>query len=477
MAAAAVLFVYVMAFQGLTAAGLLGPDEPRYAWIGREMAASGDWLTPRLWGDPWHEKPPLLYWMAGVFFRLGFGDDLAPRLPVALASILFLAAYAYLLSQLFGWRAALLAALFLASSLGWLGFGFVAATDLPLAATFSLSMLVWVRWLDTEQRGLLALGAGLLGLAVLAKGLVPLVLALPFLGAARRRIPQLLGLLPTTVFLLVAAPWYAGMLVAHGREFFDEFFLRHHFSRFATEELQHQQPFWFYVPVLLAGVFPWTPLWLLWRKLGARDGRILFLLAWFFWGLLFFSAATNKLPGYVLPLLPAWAALTGIALDRTARAPWALAFCALLLGVIPLIASVLPEALRFGLRQASGADLGWGWMAAAAVLAVLVWSLERQNRRRWAVLILASSVTAGTSLLRTRVLPILDERVSARRVWHEISHADGALCWEPGLHRSYQYGLFYYSRRVLPVCPEHWDGQRIVQRSRDRPRLEPAAGH
>ncbi|HSW51218.1 MAG TPA: hypothetical protein VLH09_13630, partial [Bryobacteraceae bacterium] len=76
--------LYLVYFYGLTGAGLIGPDEPRYASIGREMARSGDWVTPRLWGDPWFEKPPLLYWMTASATRLGLGDDLAPRLPVAL---------------------------------------------------------------------------------------------------------------------------------------------------------------------------------------------------------------------------------------------------------------------------------------------------------------------------------------------------------------------------------------------------------
>src|SRR5579862_7835041 len=82
---------YFLYFFGVTAAGVIGPDEPRYAAIGRAMAQTGDWVTPRLWGSPWFEKPALLYWMTAAGFRLGLGPDLAPRLPVALLSVAFLA--------------------------------------------------------------------------------------------------------------------------------------------------------------------------------------------------------------------------------------------------------------------------------------------------------------------------------------------------------------------------------------------------
>src|ERR1039458_2925330 len=104
---------YLLYFYGLGATGLIGPDEPRYASIAREMARSGDWITPRLWGQPWFEKPALLYWMAGAAFRLGIGPDLAPRLPVALVAAGFLLFYWWILRREFGARAAWFATLVL----------------------------------------------------------------------------------------------------------------------------------------------------------------------------------------------------------------------------------------------------------------------------------------------------------------------------------------------------------------------------
>src|ERR1700693_4693052 len=100
--AAAALLASPLYFFRLSGTGLLGPDEPRYAAIGREMAHSGDWITPRLWGQPWFEKPALLYWMTGAAFRMGLGPDLAPRLPVAIMSVAFLAFFWWMLRREFG---------------------------------------------------------------------------------------------------------------------------------------------------------------------------------------------------------------------------------------------------------------------------------------------------------------------------------------------------------------------------------------
>src|SRR5579872_4799270 len=170
---------------GLTRAGLISTDEPRYASIAREMAHSGDWITPRLWGSPWFEKPPLLYWMEAVAFRLGLNEDLAPRLPIAFASIAFLIFFYWILRREFGDPAASYSTVILATSAAWLGFSQIGVTDLPLTAAFSGAMLVSLGWLDRADRRYLPLAAAVLAIAVLAKGLVPLVLTLPLAWMGR----------------------------------------------------------------------------------------------------------------------------------------------------------------------------------------------------------------------------------------------------------------------------------------------------
>src|ERR1041385_5867373 len=121
----------VLYFRALGDIGLVGPDEPRYASIGRKMAHSGDWVTPRLWGEPWFEKPALLYWMTGMGFKLGLNDELAPRLPVAVCGIAFWVFFFWILRREFGDPAAWYAGAILDTSAAWLAYSHIAVTDLP----------------------------------------------------------------------------------------------------------------------------------------------------------------------------------------------------------------------------------------------------------------------------------------------------------------------------------------------------------
>ncbi len=450
--ALAALLAYLLLFHGLTGAGLLGPDEPRYAAIGREMATSGDWVTPRLWGEPWFEKPVLLYWLTASGFRLGLGDDLAPRLPVALLSLAFLLFYWRRLTVEFGPRAGHYATAMLASSAGWLGFSGVAVTDLPLAASFGAAWLFGLGWLRTGQRLALCAVGGFLGLAVLAKGLVPLVLALPALWFGRRLWRQ--WWIALASLLAVAAPWYVLCAWRNGEVFLQEFIWKHHVLRFQSEVIQHVQPWWFFIPVLVAGLFPWTPLLALApRQAVSNDQRKRLLGVLVVFGLVFFSASINKLPGYLLPLLPPLCALAGLGLAETRRAHWHLALTAGLLLLVPPLAAILPVALRDGLTRSTWPGFPWGAAGLALALALAVWLVERNRQRDRAVMLLLTGIAVSVVYLKTAVLPVLDENVSARSLWRRISPVSESVCVE-WLHRSWRYGLNYYSVRPLPDCAD-----------------------
>jgi 4-amino-4-deoxy-L-arabinose transferase-like glycosyltransferase len=445
--------MFFLYFFGLTDVGLLGPDEPRYAAVGREMALSGDWVTPRLWGTPWFEKPALLYWMIAAANRAGLGMDLAPRLPVVLLSVVFLCSYYLLLQAEFGRKPALYASIILGASAMWLAFSQLGLTDLPMAAFFSLAMLCGLRWQSTGKHRYLTVAGFLVGMSVLAKGLVPLVLVMPFVWFSRKRWRSLLQPGPAFAFFVTATPWYLLCAWRNGWEFLYEFFFRHHVERFTTQALLHSQPFWFYVPVFFAALFPWTPTVIpLFQKSFYNDTRRRFLLVWVIFGLVFFSVSINKLPGYVLPLLPAAAALAGIALDEVRDARLMLASACLLLLLVPVVAASLPGILvAGGLRRAQ--ILGWNWFFAITYLALaaVIWLWEEAGRRLSAVALVLFAVVFGVIYIKIQCYPVLDREASARWLWQRVGHLPAMACIE-NLERSWTYGLNYYAGARVPDC-------------------------
>jgi 4-amino-4-deoxy-L-arabinose transferase-like glycosyltransferase len=439
------------------------------------MAQTGDLVTPRLWGAPWFEKPPLLYWMTAAGTLAGVNADLAGRLPVALLSLFFLAVSFVLLRREFGFASAAISTALLATCAGWITYSGLCLTDLPLAVFFSLAVYAALPLLRDQPRvanlswRFLALGA-CLGLAVLAKGLVPIVLALPFFWFLRPFWRK--WWLAITGCLIVAAPWYALVTARNGYPFIQEFFLRHHFERLYSASLQHVQPWYYYVPVLLGGLFPWTPLFglLAWRE-PAWDRRRRFLATVIVFGFLFFSATRNKLPGYLLPLLPSAFALLGAQfeakrLSLVSRA-WLIP-CAVLIAAIPLLAPVLPESLSLGkislagLTRFSRTEL---FYIALPIVAVLL------ARRSWAGTLLVLCVVSGGLYLKHVSYPTLDKEVSARSLWRHWGDLPGSLC-ESWAGRDWVYGLSFYRGALIPPCSSGQFSYELRPHNHEKPTLE-----
>lgn len=456
LAAGAVALLAVMTLS-LAKVGLLGPDEPRYAFIGRQMAESGDWLTPRLWTEPpgpaklepWFEKPPLLYWMIAAGFCAGLGPDWAPRLPVALLSWVFVIFFWWALRRLEGLAAATAGAMVLATSAGWLAFSVTAATDLPLAVTFNSTLLLLLLRLGGGPAWMATAAGICFGFALLAKGLVAGVLVLPLLWWMRR---DARGLLHAAVAALaVALPWFTLMTLRHGWAFIEVFFIKHHFARFASESLQHVQPFWFYLPVLLGGLFPWLPLVAgLMPRMWATAPRRVFA-ATLVLGFIFFSLSTNKLPGYLLPLWPSLAALLAVGVHEAGETRRSLAVAALLLALAPVVGSALPEVLLLGLRRTQWGGLPWEYVAAALPLAALAWWFQSRARHTAAAAVVAAGALIGVVYIQLSAYPVLDQVVSARGLTRRVAQHRDVMCVER-LHRALRYGLNYYLRQPLPAC-------------------------
>jgi 4-amino-4-deoxy-L-arabinose transferase-like glycosyltransferase len=326
-AALIVVTLVVCYFSNLGVIGFVGPDEPRYAWIARGMAESGDWVTPRLYGKPWFEKPVLYYWMAGASFRLFGVSEVAARLPSAICALLGTLALAWLAWRVYGAEIARWLLLLLPTSVGMIGFSHAAATDMPFSAMLIIAMVcaaVVMGFVQNENTPILPrtpwlallLFGFFLGLAVLAKGPAAIILSgggVFFWALFTKKWREAFRLLhPVAIasFCATALPWYI-LCARRNPDFFRIFIIEHNFKRYLTPEFQHIQPFWYYATVLLVALLPWSFI-----ALGAAAGsfkdavksglteKTTFFLSWALFCVAFFSISKSKLPGYILPAFP-----------------------------------------------------------------------------------------------------------------------------------------------------------------------------
>jgi len=461
-----VVFCGYLFLLGLQLIGLVGADEPRYAQVAREMLARHDWVTPFLYGHPWLEKPPLYYWCAMLVYKGAGGvTDTAARLPAAiLSSLLILLIYVW--SRRFRPGMQLDAALITASAAIVIGFGRGATTDMPLAVMFTAAMLSWYGWYASQGRSWLLGFYFFLALATLAKGPVAVFLAALILGvfAALRRDGRLVlrtsWPIGIALYLVVAAPWFIAVQHANP-EFFRTFFLQQNLERYTSNLYHHWQPFWFFLPAALLALMPWTVFVIEavveairdWRfsvqqPAGQEDLR-LFLTLWLLLPIIFFSFSYSKLPGYILPAIPAGTILLA---DFILRREQHGAKPALSLIVLhALVSAAMLSAcfmVSFKLVKVSPSLSVIAITAALAIVTILMlwFTLQNQGYRilRFATLV---PVVIGFALLLRGTAPIINILRSQRLVeasleQTEIGRIPDIAVYDvsPGV----QYGLAFY---------------------------------
>ena len=307
-------------FVGLEYRGLFMPDEGRYADIAREMLDSGDWVTPRLNGLKYFEKPPLQYWVTAAAFSVFGADEWTARLWPAVTGLLCIAFTALAARRLAPDSSPGLTAMILAGSWGlFLGSQFL-TLDMGVTFFLTVAMLSYVlsRRADIPpwvQRNWMLLAWAAAACAVLSKGLIGVVIPGLALAAyvaverdlaALRRLYWIPGL---ALFAVIAVPWFV-LVQERNPEFFRFFFVYEHFERYLLPDHHRPGPWWYYVPVVLVGLWPWTPalpaaVAKAWKAPAAAGFRLdRFLAIWAGVVIVFFSASHSKLPGYVLPALP-----------------------------------------------------------------------------------------------------------------------------------------------------------------------------
>jgi 4-amino-4-deoxy-L-arabinose transferase-like glycosyltransferase len=464
-------------FYGLAEFGLIGADEPRYAQVAREMLQRQDWITPVLGGQPWLEKPPLYYWQAILAYRIFGVSDWAARLPSAVdATLLVLAVYFFLRRFRPGFE--IDGALIVASCAGIVGYARAASMDMALVATFSMAMLGWWAWRESENKIYLATFYGLMALATLAKGPVAPFLAflviVLYTAAVRelRLVLKTLWLPGIFLFCAIALPWYFAVQARNPR-FFHEFIVEHNLGRFSKNLYHHTQPFWYYLPVTALALVPWTIFtvaafvesvrtWWGRRISGApRQGDLeygldTFACCWLVVPALFFSISQSKLPGYILPAIPAIALLLADYLRRhltqSESAPvakWLAVSHALLAGA-PIIPALLMAYLVTQHRLPGGRPMLVALSIAFLLCAGIAITLVRKTGLRMLRFVTLIPVVLTVGAVLKLGSGSLDQTLSARPLAQEIAAIETHPLPLAVYHvpRELEYGLTFYRNHL-----------------------------
>jgi 4-amino-4-deoxy-L-arabinose transferase-like glycosyltransferase len=485
--------VAICLFGNLGALGLVGPDEPRYVWIARAVAETGDWVTPRLYGQPWFEKPILYYWAAALGFLLHLPAEWAARVPSACAALAAALAIGWLAKKHYGGDAnsisspVLLAPVLFSTSVAAIGFARAATPDMLFSALIVLAMACAATIFrnagalratpqpaPSGNRGdglAVVLFGAFLGAAVLAKGPAAVILAGGAIGLwalatkqwrAAFRVAHPLAIV---AFCVVALPWYI-LCARRNADFLRVFLWQHNFERYTTGMFQHRQPFWYFGPILFAAILPWlVTLWpaaqeglRIWRDKSWTNSSGFFFACWAIFPVLFFSASQSKLPGYILPAMPPLALLCAVAVAR--------AISGARPGIKLVLTGIAGTWIALGVAGAIAAPRNFdlilffnrlvvapGILFAAIPLAAAGILLFAAFRRKPATaVLLCAALTAGiVEFASLKILPVFDSDVSARphaEFMHNDQHPDRIFTYE--LSRSWNWGLAFYFRRELP---------------------------
>jgi 4-amino-4-deoxy-L-arabinose transferase-like glycosyltransferase len=484
--AVALLLVFTAIwFSTLDYRRLMHPDEGRYAEIPREMAASGDWITPRLNGIKYFEKPALQYWITAAAYSIFGVHEWTARSWPALSGFLGVLFIGYVGLRLGGSRLGLYSAAVLGSSAAYVLGAQVLTLDAGVTFWMSVGLgSLFIAQRDDatpgEERGWMLAAWAVLALAVLSKGLIGLVLP----GAALviysllqrdwslwRRMHLIGGLL---LFLAISAPWFVVVSLRNG-EFFDFFFIHEHFARFMTHQAHREGAWWYFIPVLIVGLLPWAAV-LLWTVRTIWTGAPVnrngfswqrFALVWSAFIFVFFSASDSKLPWYILPIFPALALVLGWQLTVLPRITLARLMLPLVatMGFVVLALLIAYPAIASRFAK-TGAPLelllAYGvWLKSACVCAfaggVVGLLCLRSHRRTAAVLVLSLSALVAVMLMLTGY-DTLGEARSAKSIVSRIVAANGPLRADIPFFsvRMYDQTLPYYLGRTVTQV-EHDD--------------------
>lgn len=420
------LFMVVFGIWGVP---LLDPDEPVYAETAREMIEFRDFLSPRIFNEYWYDKPPMYYWLVAIC-QLIFGyNEFAARLPAGLAAVGTTVMLYISVTKIFNEKAGFWSALVLTSCIQFFYLGKAAVTDTTLLFFMTGALMCfWQKqyWLMYVCMALGTLTKGPIGIVFPGAIIILYLLATGNIYELFR-MHFIRGLL---LYAVICFPWYYAMYTVHGMVFIETFLGFHNITRFTTPEHASRVTFWYYFPVVILGLFPWTGLWFKSVKDSFLDSRIddmhklLFPHIWAIFVFLFFTVCKTKLVSYILPMFPALAIVVGWNISRmvqkrrhnTTYFSWIISSGLLiaLLGagwiIAPSYLTHMPEVEELSV---AGLILGSLTLLIGVAFAFVMYSYRDVELGAW-LHVLLGGVTMFIAF--TFILPILSDRFSVKRM-------------------------------------------------------------
>ncbi|MEX0805335.1 MAG: glycosyltransferase family 39 protein [Candidatus Binatia bacterium] len=457
----------ILFFTGLVGRDFWAPVEPRYAEIARIMFTKGEWIVPTVNGDLYTDKPILYFWLVLIASHIaGAVNEWTLRLPAALAGIGFVWTTYLLGRDFYGPRVGLIAAAALATSVRVIWEARWAHIDMVFGLFFLLTIYFGARsLLRNGSKHEILLAYVFMGLAVLAKGLIGIVLPALLLAAfaiVRRDWRMIIDAklpLGIPIFLFVVAPWFYLVNSATDGKWLADFIYVHHIQRY-TDAVGHRQPFYYYLRTLPADFLPWTVFaipavfaYFPYRQLRQRPIPVFFFL-WFVVIFLFFCLSDTKRDLYLLPLLPAVALLVGNYIDDLAQKQlpesalyrW---LSQLFFGAVAIIGLAAPVVAWVVRRETLSISLPAALvLAAGGILTVVFIRKRRPLKVVTAVTLLMTLTLVCVSIW---ILPYIDQFKSRRPFSLQVKKI------VPATAPLYIYAdtmndfNFYTQRRVIPV--------------------------
>jgi 4-amino-4-deoxy-L-arabinose transferase-like glycosyltransferase len=436
-----------VSFFRLGATTLFDVDEAVFAEATKEMVKTGDFITPTYNGVNRYDKPILFYWAMAASYKVFGINEFAVRVPSAVAGVLLALSLFFFIKRFLGDKYAVWSTISFVLSIFFFIYSHAAVTDMLLTLFIALSLFCFyifdsadlsdAHLFSSSARNISCYGFYLFSaLAFLTKGLIgivfPFSIAIIYLMVAKGRnaIKMLFNIKGIVLFIIISGPWYGAQLAVNGMEFVDQFFIKHHFARYMDVISGHRGPFYYFIPVLLCGFFPWIVFLPSGIKTVIRESNLvaliktifdnkkekilshtgsvgLFALIWFAVIFLFFSFSTTKLPNYILPSIPAVAILVSIGLSKHDKLEeYSYAALGILSFAVGIVIFFFSRKYLFKIGVYD--DTTWTLGISFLMFGMIIVSLYRLFLKKSVFVYLATLMTIFLIIFSINALPIID---------------------------------------------------------------------